>query len=600
MHLPLRRSTIAILAACGSALAGLAAPAFASADPGQVIVRYAAGTDAAERADARADANVVRDEALPLPRTEVVTPEAGTSTGEAIADLERSPDVAYAEPDGTRRALVVPQDPGFALQWALQNTGQASPFDFRDVGTVGDDVDATGAWDLATEGTTVGIVDSGIDLDHPDLKANILPTGGRDFVDGDTVPRDEYGHGTHVAGIIGAVANNIGVAGVDWKARLLPIRVLGADGSGSVSNVVAGYQAAVASGARVVNLSLGGDSPSQTEYDAIRNAANVLFVVAAGNSHADDDTTDSFPCDYDLPNIVCVAATDRRDELASFSNYGARSVDLAAPGVDIISTLPRYPVPIDNFAPGRSYWWLDGTSMAAPFVSGAAALILQHEPELTPWQVRGMLTAGVDPVAGLAGKVASGGRLDIHGALTATPPDPASAPTPSEVATRRADATPIATTPSAPVATPPAPVPAPAPAPAAPVTTPAPVVPAVDRTAPTIGLSLAGRHALANLLAGRLRASTTASEAASIRLELRIDGATAKKLRLARRATATIIATATATLAGAGRTTVALRLTSAARRALRRARSVKVSLRATGTDAAGNSRTRTLAVTITR
>src|SRR4051795_4044224 len=422
-----RRSTLALIAAV---VAALAAPSVAAADEGQIIVKYAAGADAQERADARADADVVAAAALPLAGTQVVAPEPGTSVAEAVADLERSPDVAYAEPDQPRTATAAPDDADFAWQWSLQNTG--SIFNRRSIrpsytGTAGDDIDVLAAWDqgLTESDVTVGVVDSGVDLAHPDLKANLL-SSGHDYVDGDNTPSDQNGHGTHVAGIIGAVGNNgIGVAGVAWKASILPVRVLNASGSGSVSTVVNGYNYAAGHGAKIVNVSLGGDAPSQTEYDALRNASNTLFVVAAGNDGVNVDTTDSYPCAYDLPNVLCVAATGADDQLASFSDYGATSVDLAAPGVDILSTYPTALSPDPSFP----YKWLSGTSMATPEVAGAAALVLDQDPTLTPWQLREKLTSSAEKVPALEGKVASGGRLDVAAALAEPAPTDA-APTP--------------------------------------------------------------------------------------------------------------------------------------------------------------------------
>jgi thermitase len=609
-----RRSTLALIAA---AVAALAAPSVAAADEGQIIVKYAAGADAQERADARADADVVAAAALPLAGTQVVAPEPGTSVAEAVADLERSPDVAYAEPDQPRTATAAPDDADFAWQWSLQNSG--SIFNRRSIrpsytGTAGDDIDILPAWDqgLTKSDVTVGVVDSGVDLAHPDLTANLL-SSGHDYVDGDNTPSDQNGHGTHVAGIIGAVGDNgIGVAGVAWKASILPVRVLNASGSGSVSTVVNGYNYA-ASRARIVNVSLGGDSPSQTEYDALRNASNTLFVVAAGNDGVNVDTTDSYPCAYDLPNVLCVAATGADDQLASFSDYGATAVDLAAPGVDILSTYPTA-LSADRTFP---YKWLSGTSMATPEVTGAAALVLDQDPSLTPWQLREKLTTSAEKVPALEGKVASGGRLDVAAALAQPAPTDA-APNPSSTApAARGATTPVApappTTPATPAPTTPAPA-APQPAPAAvpattapatsaPATTaPAttPVASAGDRTAPTVALSLSTRGALTALLKGRLRVKTSVSERASVRVDVRLDARTAKKLHLKATKTGVRIATGRATATRAGTTTVTLKLTSAAKRALARARSVKATLKATATDAAGNRGARGRTLTIKR
>ena len=578
------RSSLALVLAV---VAALAVPAAASAAEGQIIVKYASGADAQDRADARDDADVVSGASLPLDRTQLVTPERGTSVARAVGRLERSRDVVYAEPDARRSAFATANDPLFANQWALRNTGQRflSPSGWA-TGTAGDDIDVVPAWDIATEATpTVAVVDSGVDPQHPDLKGNIL-SGGFDFVGNDTDPTDQNGHGTHVAGTIGAEGNNgIGVTGVAWNAHILPVRVLDSNGSGSVSDVVKGYQYA-ASHADIVNVSLGGAEPSQAEYDAIRTASNTLFVVAAGNSGANADTTDSYPCGYDLANVVCVAATGANDELASFSNYGPRSVDIAAPGVGILSTYPTWK---------GGYGWLSGTSMATPEVSGAAALVLGQNSALTPWQIREKLLAGADPVPALEGKVASGGRLDVFNAMQAAAPPADTAPVSAAVAPApRHAATSGTTTPTTPApATPSTPV---TPAPVAPVVR-APA-PAVDRTAPTVAASLAGHGAHRALLAGRLRVATTASERASLRVELRADARTAKKLHLGTRAVT--IATGTSSLTKAGRASVTVRVSATVKRALARLRSVKVSLRATATDAAGNGRTRATILTITR
>src|SRR3954447_6375114 len=641
-----RRSSLALLAAVAAAFA---APSVAFADEGQIIVKYNAGADAHKRADARADADVVAREALPLPRTEVVAPKAGTTVSDAAADLEASPDVAYAEPNVPRRAFdatdpgaTTPDAPGttdpgttptapattdpgttdpgttpeptpttaddlyLKYQWALKNTGQkifwgSGPRDWY-WGTTGDDINVEAAWQLRTEAVpTVAVVDSGVDLEHPDLKANLL-SGGKDFVDGDTVPQDENGHGTHVAGTIGAIGDNgTGVTGVAWKAHMLPVRVLDKDGSADVSTVIAGEKYAADHDAKIVNLSLGGAWPSQAEYDTLRNATHTLFVVAAGNDGADVDHSDSYPCAYDLPNVVCVAATGGHDELASFSNYGASTVDLAAPGVDILSTYPR-----GTGDQGLAdYEWLSGTSMATPEVAGAAALVLSADSTLTPWQVRGKLLAGADPVASLANKVASGGRLDVLGAINAVAPSKdaepraaALAPNPRRVTT---------TTPTAPT-TPPVPYAPPATTTTPVTTSPKPTTPVTpkpksvaDRTAPSIAPGLTGRHALKLLLASRLKASATTSERATVRFELRLDGRTAKKLHLAKSsANAVRIGTGSVRLTAAGTKAGTLKLTSAAKRALGGLRSVKVTLRATATDAAGNARTRSCTVTVTR
>jgi subtilisin family serine protease len=620
------RSSIVLLVAL---VAAFAAPAAASAAQGQIIVKYAAGADAQDRSEARADADVVRDEALALPSTELVTPETGTSVQAAVADLERSDDVAYAEPDQPRHAFDLYPDEArvdehgaplndqpFANLWAFHNTGQMVGDPPRIAGTPGDDIAAPAAWSVTTgsRDVTVAVVDSGVDRSHPDLFANLV--AGYDFAYDDADPTDYDGHGTHVAGTIAARGNNgIGVTGVAWQTSLMPLQALDADGAGTITDTVDAYDYAANHSVRIVNASLGGDDFSWYEYSAMMNASNTLFVVAAGNNSANNDTKPSYPCAYNLPNIVCVAATDNNDRLAGFSNYGRTSVDIAAPGVNIFSTKRC-----------DAYGYLSGTSMATPQVSGAAALVLAKHPEYTIAQLRGRLVGNTDPLASAdAAKIASGGRLDVAKAVgttltQTTPPGSTtnageSAVTTTVFAAPRTNepAPPAATCPSAPVrsssgpnpggtvtpVTPTTPGPVTRPTP----TTPAPahaVTPAVDRTAPTLGVALAGRGALRALLAGRLKVATTASERATLRLELRLDARTAKKLHLTTRSAAVVLATGVATLTKAGTRSVTFRLTSRAKRALAGLRSVKVGLRATATDAAGNARTRSRTLTITR
>jgi subtilisin family serine protease len=613
---PLRFS-IALLLAVSAAVA---VPAAASAAEGQIIVRYVSSADAQDRADVRDDAGVVRDAALPLPSTELVTPQAGTSVSDAVADLERSRDVAYAEPDHVRRAFDLYPDeasgPRFNNLWALHNTGQ---FIGSQAGAAGADIGAPAAWGVTTGSSSVkvAVVDSGVDTTHPDLFANLSP--GYDFAYDDSDATDYNGHGTHVAGIIAARGNNgIGVTGVAWQTSLIPVQALDATGEGTTSDIVAAYGYAVSQGARIVNASFGGDAFSQSEYNAIKAAPNVLFIAAAGNEGANDDSKPSYPCAYNLPNILCVAATDNTDHLASFSNYGRTSVDIAAPGVNIYSTYR-----CDGYA------WMSGTSMATPEVSGAAALVLAKFPTLSATGLRTKLLANTDPLSATDATKIAGGRLDAAKAVGAaftptTPPGSttntgegsgSSAPAMVFAAPRvnepappapACPTAPVRTTTGGPTTDPTTPNPPSTPPPATPPTTapvdtaPGIVAPAVDATAPTVSAAVTGRGALRALLAGKLTVATTASERAAMRVELRVDAKTAKKLHLTTRSTAVTIATGTASLTKAGRTPVRLRVSAKAKRALARVRSVKVSLRATATDAAGNGRTRAKTLTITR
>jgi subtilisin family serine protease len=374
----------------------------------RLIVKRVPGLSAAERADVRADVGANLVEVLRLPQTEVVTvPTQGAE--DALAALNADPAVVYAEPDELRSALAPPDDPLWPSMWGLANTGQA-PF----AGTPGSDINLLDAWSFSQgAGQTVAVVDSGVDLAHDDLAGQVA-AGGRNFVQG-TGPNDlsdTFGHGTHVAGTIAARANNgLGVVGVAPAAKVLPLRVLNSQGQGLDSAVAQAFDYAGDLGIRVVNASLGGERDSQTLAGAIAAHPDTLYVVPAGNGGADEigDNNDArrvLPCNLSYANVVCVGATDEDDRRAPFSNYGAASVDLFAPGVDIVSTFPE-----DNYA------FQYGTSMATPHVSGEAALLLAAAPSLSSHELKDLILGTVDPRPGLSGLSVSGGRANAGAAL---------------------------------------------------------------------------------------------------------------------------------------------------------------------------------------
>jgi subtilisin family serine protease len=328
-------------------------------------------------------------------------------------------------------AVTVPNDTLFATQWNLRNVGQYS-------GSAGNDIRATTAWEIATgsRSVVVGIVDSGIDITHPDLAANIwtnpgeIPGNGLDddhngyvddihgwnFVDNNNDVSDAYGHGTHVAGIIGATGNNgVGVAGVAWQVSLMALKFEDSRGVGSTAAMLAALNYATMMrrdhGINIVatnNSWQTSTGPSVVVANAIRaeGDAGITFVTAAGNNASDNDATPRYPGSYRLPNVITVAALGTTNSLASISNYGATSVDLAAPGSLIESTFP-----------GGSYGILSGTSMAAPEVTGVVALLASARPGITVAEVRAAILGSTTPVAALAGKTITGGRLDAAGAL---------------------------------------------------------------------------------------------------------------------------------------------------------------------------------------
>jgi subtilisin family serine protease len=349
------------------------------------------------------------------------------------AHFRSLPAVTAFERDGALFATATtPNDPRFVSGdlWGLHNTGQAG-------GTADADIDAPEAWDISTgsSAVVVAVIDTGTQIDHPDLKDNIwtnpgetpgdgIDNDGNGFVD-DVNGWDFYSndasvydgpdddHGTHCAGTIAGRGNNgTGVVGVSWNTKIMPLKFLG-PGGGSTSDAIAAVNYATMMKTRGVNIpitsnSWGGGAASAALKSAIEagGSAGILFVAAAGNSGSNNDSKPAFPASYDSVCIVSVAATDRKDGIASFSNFGLTSVDLGAPGVSIVST-----VPVSTYAP------YNGTSMAAPHVSGVAALAISIDPTLTVSQLKEALLASVDKIPSLAGKTVTGGRLNARKTL---------------------------------------------------------------------------------------------------------------------------------------------------------------------------------------
>jgi subtilisin family serine protease len=441
---------VAAVASPASALAG------AGHAPGELIVSFEPGTSKPESsAVARELGADVADRVSGRPRVALVELPPGLGVRSAEGLFESAPEVAHAEPNTVRR-IAAPNDPFYTsgLQW---NLGQETDAD----------INAPGAWGISTgdPAVTVAVIDTGMTIDHPDLEANLWSDPGEsldgaddpsdpdlipddlhgyDFVDDDIDPEDDEGHGTHVAGIIGAVGDNgAGIAGVNWDVGLMPLRAGDEDGSLLLFDILEAIGYAVAHDARIVNASYTSDalSFSPAERDAIQAAGDILFVTAAGNEDTDNDQVPSYPCAYDLPNIVCVAATNQVDELAVFStggsNYGKRSVDLAAPGSSILSTLPveAYDPPLgtDGFESALVNWTPDpGSGWAAvsePPFSG------QHLSDSPGGDYANDLNASVTVAAPvdlsaeiscraefpLAHQIAAGDRLWLEGSVDATP-----------------------------------------------------------------------------------------------------------------------------------------------------------------------------------
>ena len=341
-----------LLAALVATLAATAPPAAAAADfvPGEIVVRFKGNAGGSERAAARRNARVELKRSMRLSGTQLVKTQPGQDLADALAQLRRDPRVRHAIRNGVYRKSSTTNDPQFGSLWGLHNTGTVVN---GDDGNDDADIDAPEAWDLfnSAPDTVVAVVDTGVQLDHPDLKTNLWTDAqgahGHDFIDGDSDPTDLDGHGTHVAGTIAAQGNNgVGTSGVAWDAQIMAVRVLDENGSGSLQTIADGFTYAAQQGARVVNASLGGggDAGTKAFYDELfAEFPDTLFVVAAGNEKSDNDVTPAYPCNSTEPNVVCVAATDNRDALAAdFSNFGKTTVDLAAPGQSIRSAVPTF------------------------------------------------------------------------------------------------------------------------------------------------------------------------------------------------------------------------------------------------------------------
>jgi len=345
-----------------------------------------------------------------LARLQVPADRAGGGLASTLAALRSDPSVRYAEPDHPIRLAATPNDPSYSQLWGLHNTGQNG-------GAADADIDAPEAWEEATgsPNVVVAVVDTGVDYRHPDLRDNILrdrngAVVGYDFASDDADPMDNNEHGTHVAGTIGAMGNNgVGVVGVCHTVRIMPLKFLDASGNGYTSDAIRAVDFAVANGADIINASWGGGGFSQGLLEAIQRAedAGILFVAAAGNESNDNDESPSYPANYNRwsRSVLTVAATNSSDTVPDFSNYGATTVDLAAPGVDIRSTTP-----------GNRYATFSGTSMATPHVAGAAALLLARYPSLTLAQLRARLLYNTDYPSAIEGMVIHG-RLNVARAL---------------------------------------------------------------------------------------------------------------------------------------------------------------------------------------
>lgn len=344
--------------------------------------------------------------------------------------------VEVAEPNYIYRAVKLPNDPDLQKLWGLKNSGAADSAGAR--GLAGIDVGAESAWEITTgsKSVIVAVIDTGIDFAHPDLKAQAwvndkekngkagVDDDGNGYVDdvngfnfagnkGDST--DDNGHGSHCAGTIGAKGDDgKGLVGVNWDVSMMAVKFLDKSGSGTLANAVKSIDYARINGAHIMSNSWGGGGPSEVLKKSIEdaNAAGILFVAASGNETNNNDANPTYPAGYEVENVLSVAAIDNRGSLASFSNWGQKTVHVAAPGVNIVSTVP-----------GAKYDSYSGTSMATPHVAGIAALLLAQNSSATHLELKQRIIESARPLYNLKTRVSSGGIADAYYALSGlTPP----------------------------------------------------------------------------------------------------------------------------------------------------------------------------------
>ncbi|MEP6944875.1 MAG: S8 family serine peptidase [Acidobacteriota bacterium] len=417
------------------------------ADRPEVLVRFKPGVSVERISQiARANNDRLRDEIESVSGLTVIDdlddadPQSVANQYAAMSDV-----VAYAEPNATiklddpvqgeltrdtvlRNFPGMPNDPQFTDQWAHYNRGQ-------DGGKENADISSLKAWETqkGSSDVVVAVLDTGVDFTHVDLKENMwirpenLPEynddelgtfndlNGFNGTDAILDPMDDNGHGTHCAGIIGAEGDNgEGIAGVNWHVKIMPLKFLGRGGFGSTDDAIEAINYAIdrkkhGVNIRIISASWGSTTNSKALEDTIRAAgdAGILFVAAAGNDGSDNDRRPHYPSNYDLPNVISVAALDRSDNLASFSNFGVKTVHVAAPGKDILSTWLN-----------DAYREASGTSMATPYVSGVAALIVASQPTISMKDLRAKVLSSVDKIDSLKGKVETGGRINAAKAVS--------------------------------------------------------------------------------------------------------------------------------------------------------------------------------------
>lgn len=422
-------------------LAHAAAPAVVESVPGEFVVELqpVIGTQSIGTFNVQALSQKLGVEVIDRIRDDLVVVRSSMKSAGAISNLakglRKNPLVAIVEPNYIYHASKTSNDPDLGKTWGIQNTGAADSA--GTIGLAGIDIGAEGAWDFTTgsKNVVIAVIDTGIDFSHPDLapqawtnkkelngKPGIDDDGngyvddvhGYDFANNKGDSTDDNEHGTHCAGTIGAKGNDgKGVTGVNWDVSLMAVKFLDKQGSGSLANAIKAIDYARKMGAKITSNSWSGGAASDLLRKAIEatDKAGMLFIAAAGNEANDNDTTPTYPSTYAVPNVISVAAIDNRGRLASFSNYGIKTVHIAAPGVNVVSTIP-----------GGGYDSFSGTSMATPHVAGVAGLMLANNPNLTAAEVKKQMLDSARPLYTLKKRVITGGMVSAYHALSGVRP----------------------------------------------------------------------------------------------------------------------------------------------------------------------------------
>ncbi len=387
--------------------------------PGEIIIKFAPEVNIKNffknKSIASLGLTLKREIKLSYQSLNVLSVSDKNTLQSVLAVLKKDREVVYAEPNFIYSIAKTPNDPSFGKLWGIKNTGRNEPE--GNTGVAGADINLLPAWEITrgSQAVRLAIVDTGVDYTHPDLIGNVDSEHGFNFVNNTKDAMDDNGHGTHCAGIIGAIHDNkIGVTGVMAEVVIIPLKFLDSAGQGELEAALKAIDYATEMNVDLISNSWSGGGSSQALFEAIKRASDkgIIFTAAAGNNRSNNDQLPNYPASYDLPNIVSVAAFTAQNEFAQFSSYGKKSVHIVAPGQNILSTVRN-----------GKYEIMSGTSMATPYVSGALGLLLAKEGRLPHELMRERLMMTAVPVVALRGKSQTASRLDAYNLLTDTRPE---------------------------------------------------------------------------------------------------------------------------------------------------------------------------------